>query len=145
MRHYQNATTSTSDLEASLRAYIEALTQQAGGAVPVLQALRVVTDDLFAEHRGPVQAIVEAVAYAHGLTVAEMLVPSRERALRFARHHAMWEIRRRRPDVPLVKIAAWLNRLDHTTVINSLKRFEAAVASGAYAKERTLVERALSC
>lgn len=145
MTLYQNVNTSASDIEASLRAYVDTLTQKAGSAIPVLHALRTVADDLFEQHRGPVQAIVDAVAYAHGLTVKEMIAPSRERVLLFARHHATWEVRRRRPDVPLVKIAAWLNRLDHTTVINSLNRFEEAIAAGAYEKERALVERALSC
>lgn len=141
MTTYHSATAAAT---ATLRAHVAALVQEHGGqAFPVLAALRAVTDELYAQHRNPVQDIVNAVAAAHGLPPREMVTQCRTPLLLNARHHAAWEIRNRRPDVPLVKIAAWLNRMDHTTVINGIKRFQLAVDAGRYEKERAHVERAL--
>lgn len=138
---YNRTTDSATD---ALRRAIEALLQH-HDAHAVLTALRTVTRDLYDEHRTPVQAIVDAVAAAHGLTTKDMLTQCRTVLLSRARHHAAWEIRRRRPEVPLTKIAAWLNRTDHATVIHSLMRWQRIVDAGQYAAERAHVERALSC
>jgi len=108
-----------------------------------LHAARRVLNDLETELAPHAAAILAAVAAAHGLTVAELTEQSRVHRVMWPRHHAAWELRQRRPSMPLTKIAAWLNRYDHTTALNSLKRFQAAVDAGRYAKERALVERAL--
>jgi chromosomal replication initiation ATPase DnaA len=90
------------------------------------------------------ERIVWAVATAHGLTADILRGPLRTRNVSAARHHAVWELRLRRPDLPLDKIAAWLNRRDHATMIHSLKMFRRLLADGECHEERALVERALS-
>ena len=134
---------STGDATDALRTHVEGLLQRYD-PFAVLAALREVTTEVYEEHRSPVQAIVDAVAEAHNMPVRAMLAKGRTALLSQARHHAAWEIRRRRPDVPLVKIAAWLNRTDHTTIIHSLGAFQRAVNAGRYEAERAHVERALA-
>lgn len=137
---YHKPSTEATD---ALRAFVGTLTQHYP-AHTLLAALRAVTGELYQTHRTPVQTIVDTVAAAHGLTTAAMLAPRRTAALSQARHHAAWEIRHRRPDIPLTKIAAWLNRTNHATVIHSLTTWQAVVDAGGYEKERALVERALA-
>ena len=86
---------------------------------------------------------MRAVAAAHGRPVAPQRGRQRTRHLSLARHHAVWELRLRRPDLPLDKIAAWLNRRDHATMVHSLRTFRKLRANGQYDEERALVERAL--
>ena len=143
------------EIERRLRAYLDDLVQLAGGPVTVWRAARMAMEHLRRAAAAPAyepvtlltthpEAIVQAVAAAHGLTADILRSPSRTRHVSAARHHAVWELRLRRPDLPLDKIAAWLNRRDHATMIHSVRTFRAHLAGGQYDEERALVERALS-
>ena len=143
------------EIERRLRAYLDDLVQLAGGPVTVWRAARMAMEHLRRVAEAPddepvtlptthPERIVWAVATAHGLTADVLRGPSRTRDVSMARHHAVWELRLRRPDLPLDKIAAWLNRRDHATMIHSVRTFHAHLAGGQYDKERALVERALS-
>ncbi len=144
------------EIERRLRAYLDDLVRLAGGPLTVWRAARVVMEHLRLAAAAPSdepvtlptvepEAVLAAVAAAHGLTVADLRRTDRTHRTSAARHHAAWELRLRRPDIPLTKIGAWLDRRDHATVINSLKKFKRYMLAGRYADERALVERALSC
>ena len=90
--------------------------------------------------RYPAKRIVAAVAEAHELTVDELHSIRRPRRYCHARHHAAWELRRRRQDLGLSQIAAHLNRTDHTTAHHSYTTFCKLVAAGQYQAERDRVE-----
>ena len=94
--------------------------------------------------RFPAKRILAAVAAAHGLTVEQMQSVQRKRQYCRARHHAAWELRRRRLDLGLSQIAAHLNRADHTTAHHSYTTFCAMVAQGQYKAERDRVEALLT-
>lgn len=132
--------TTTADFQGKLRALLERQPKP----FDAIMVARQVLDDLRAEITPGAAEIVAAVAAAHNITVEALTGWSQEHKIVWPRHHAAYELRRRRPDMPLVKIAAWLNRADHTTVVNSLKQFRLAVEAGRYATERALVERALA-
>lgn len=91
----------------------------------------------------PVQAILAAVAAAHGLTVQHIYGRNRTKKVSYARHHAVWELRRRRHDLRLVDVAAALHRTDHTTGINGYRRFAAVIKAGHYVVERLQVNQTL--
>lgn len=93
--------------------------------------------------RFPAKRILAAVAAAHDLTVDQLQSVQRKRQYCRARHHAAWELRRRRLDLGLSQIAAHLNRTDHTTAHHSYTTFCAMVAQGRYAAERDRVEAIL--
>lgn len=93
--------------------------------------------------RFPTAAILEAVAAAHGVTVADLRRRDRTVSLCQARHHAAWEMRRRRLDLGYQQIAAELDRNDHTTAIHSYQTFCALANAGAYQAERAAVAQAL--
>ena len=131
--------TTTADFEIALTD----LMRRQPKPLDALRVARRVLDDLRKEMTPQADVILTVVAAAHNLTVEALTGQSREHKHLWPRHHAAWELRQRRPDMPLSKIAAWLNRYDHTTVLNSLKRFQAAVDAGRYKSERALVERAL--
>lgn len=91
----------------------------------------------------PALRILEAVAKAHGYTVDDLRRWDRRARLCHARHHAIWELRRRRLDLGLQQIAAELNRTDHTTALHSYQTFCKLVADGRYAVEREAVQKEL--
>jgi chromosomal replication initiation ATPase DnaA len=93
--------------------------------------------------RYPAHRVVAAVAEAHELTVDELHSVRRPRRYCHARHHAAWELRRRRLDLGLSQIAAHLNRTDHTTAHHSYTTFARMVAQGLYTAERARVEAIL--
>lgn len=93
--------------------------------------------------RFPAARILAAVARAHGCTVEEMRTLSRDRRLSIARHHAVWEMRRRRLDLSFQNIAAELNRTNHATAIHSWQTFCELVRRGQYEVERKAVLAAL--
>jgi chromosomal replication initiation ATPase DnaA len=93
--------------------------------------------------RYPAKRIVAAVAEAHELTVDELHSVRRPRRYCHARHHAAWELRKRRLDLGLSQIAAHLNRADHTTAHHSYTTFARMVAQGLYTAERARVEAIL--
>lgn len=116
------------------------------------QQVRTEIDRLWADHFAYVNAqrlkypeirILEAVAAAHGLTVADLRGRNRARRYSIARHHAAWELRRRRLDLGLQQIAAQLDRTDHTTAHHSYATFAAAVGAGLYAEQRARVAELL--
>jgi len=143
------------EIEHRLRRYLDELVALAGGPLNVFRVANLLTIELRAKiHMNDpralaeypeAEAILEAVANAHGLTVPVLRGKDRSKPIALARHHATWELRRRRQDFGLCKIAAWLDRSDHSTVINSLRRFNAAVAQGLHAAEIALVEDTLKC
>ena len=95
-------------------------------------------------HRYPAKRILAAVAAAHDLTVEQLQSVQRKRQYCRARHHAAWELRRRRLDLGLSQIATHLNRTDHTTAHHSYTTFCRLVAEGQYQPERDRVEALLA-
>jgi chromosomal replication initiation ATPase DnaA len=95
--------------------------------------------------RQPVEVIMAAVTAAHNQPFECLRASDRTHKVAWCRHHAIWEVRQRRSDLSLTKIAAWFDREDHTTILNSIRKFNLAIKEGRYVGERTLVERALSC
>jgi chromosomal replication initiation ATPase DnaA len=93
--------------------------------------------------RFPAKRILAAVAAAHDLTVDQLQSVQRKQRYCRARHHAAWELRRRRLDLGLSQIAAHLNRTDHTTAHHSYTTFCRLVAAGQYKTERDRVETTL--
>ena len=93
--------------------------------------------------RFPAKRILAAVAAAHELTVDQLQSVQRKQRYCRARHHAAWELRRRRLDLGLSQIAAHLNRTDHTTAHHSYTAFCRLVADGQYKAERDRVEAIL--
>lgn len=91
----------------------------------------------------PPRRIFQAVADAHGVTVDDIMSKCRIAPLAYARHHAVWELRRRRLDLSYPKIAAVMNRADHSTIIHSYNAFNAAVLKGWYKQHRAAVAKAL--
>jgi chromosomal replication initiation ATPase DnaA len=153
---YHEPTLDATEIEQRLCAYLDELVRLAGGPLTVWRVARVAMERLRHAAAAPLdepvtlptlkpEAVLEAVAEAHGLTVDDLRGPDRARRISAARHHAAWELRQRRPDLPLVKIGAQLNRVDHATIINSLRRFQGFIMTGQYATERAHVECALSC
>lgn len=150
MLDYQTTAIDAMEVERRLREYLDHLVKLAGGRLTVYRIARIVLDDMRATHtleerarQTPVTTIVEAVCGAHNVPVAAVMGRDRTHKVSWCRHHVIWEIRQRRADLGLCKIAAWLDRADHTTVINSLRKFNKAIKDGQYIGERTLVERAL--
>lgn len=94
--------------------------------------------------RFPVATILLAVAHAHGLTVDDLRAYDRRKAVSLARHHAIWELRRRRLDLSFQQIAAKLNRTNHATALHAFGVFREHVKRGGFAAERAAVEKELS-
>lgn len=150
--NYHEPAIDAMEVERRLRAYLDELVRLAGGRLTVYRIARIVLDDMRATHtleerarQTRVDAIIKAVADAHNVPVEAVMSRDRTHKVAWCRHHAIWEIRQRRADLGLCKIAAWLDRADHTTIINSLRKFNKAIKDGRYNGERALVERALSC
>ena len=99
-----------------------------------------VTDNI---RRYPTAAILQAVATAHGVTVEDLRSRDRTRALSLARHHVVWEMRRRRIDLGFQQIAAELDRIDHATAMHSWDVFKRKVKEGYCVRERIMVAKLL--
>ena len=121
---------------------------------PVFNRLQVQSeiDRLWAEHKNwqaaqvvryPTLRVLQAVASAHGLSVDDIRSARRTRRYAAARHHAVWELRRRRQDLGHQQIAAEVNRMDHTTAVHSYQVFCKAVLANLYANERVTVAKLL--
>jgi chromosomal replication initiation ATPase DnaA len=63
--------------------------------------------------------ILAAVAYVHRVPVDEIKGKSRKKSFALARHHLVWELRKRKTNYSLPMIGKMLHR-DHTTILNSL-------------------------
>ncbi len=93
--------------------------------------------------RYPTIAILQAVATAHGVTLEDLRSRDRTRALSLARHHVVWEMRRRRIDLGFQQIAAELDRIDHATAMHSWDVFKRKVKEGYCVRERIMVAKLL--
>lgn len=93
--------------------------------------------------RYPTIAILQAVATAHGVTIEDLRSRDRTRALSLARHHVVWEMRRRRIDLGFQQIAAELDRIDHATAMHSWDVFKRKVKEGYCVRERIMVAKLL--
>jgi chromosomal replication initiation ATPase DnaA len=93
--------------------------------------------------RYPVEAVLAAVAQAHGLSVDLLRTYCRTNIVSHARHHAVWELRRRRLDLSYDQIAADLNRVNHATALHSFTVFCEYVKRGRFAAERAAVAKLL--
>ena len=140
------------EIENRLRAHLDELVRLAGGRLTVFRIARIVFDDMRAQqaaeeraNRKQVEEIMGAVTAAHNQPFECLRAQDRTHRVAWCRHHAIWEVRQRRSDLSLTKIAAWFDREDHTTILNSIRKFNNAIKEGQYVGERTLVERALSC
>ena len=89
--------------------------------------------------RYPTAAILAAVANAHGYGVTALRSKTRTRHLAIARHHAVWELRRRRLDLSFRQIAAELDRINYATALHSWQVFCELVRRGEYVAARTAV------
>lgn len=150
--NYHTATIGAKEVETRLRQHFDELVRQSGDRAMVYRLARIVMGSLRASivlekaaKRTPVEKILRAVAAAHNLPFRVLRERDRTHKIAWCRHHAMWELRQRRPDLSLNKISIWLDRYNHTTTMNSVKKFNSAIEDGRFATERALVERALSC
>lgn len=109
-------------------------------------------DRLWADHKNwtalqvkcfPTDRVLAAVATAHGLTVDDIRSTRRTRRYCMARHHAVWELRRRRQDLGYQQIAAEMDRLDHTTAVHSYNKFCDLTRAGQFVAERLKVNEIL--
>ena len=154
MTHYDITGLDTIEIERRIRQLMSELLQDTGNPIAVWRAARSVMESMRRRAKrkpshdttGLIEPdrVLRAVAAAHHTTVNELRTRTRVAGVSFARHHAIWELHLRRPDLALVNVAAWLNRRDHATVLNSVRRFSLAVSKGHYEEERALVELALS-
>jgi chromosomal replication initiation ATPase DnaA len=65
--------------------------------------------------------IITQVALRYGFRYSEIIGPSRNKAVVIARHQAMVEVRKRKPDYSVPMIARAFNR-DHTTILHALNK-----------------------
>jgi chromosomal replication initiation ATPase DnaA len=93
--------------------------------------------------RYPTIAILGAIAAAHQTTIEDLRSRERTMPLCMARHHAVWEMRRRRIDLGFQQIAAELDRSDHATAMHSWNVFKRKVREGQFVRERTIVAKLL--
>ena len=150
--NYHTATIDAMEVETRLRQHFDDLVRQSGDRALVYRLARLVMDDLraasvleIAAKQVQVEQIMKAVAAAHNLPFRVLRERDRTHKIAWCRHHAVWEIRQRRPDLSLSKISLWFDRDNHTTTMNSIRKFNRAIKDGRFAGERALVERALSC
>jgi chromosomal replication initiator protein len=94
-----------------------------------------VPKDSRAAEVGAVEGIQQAVAAAFGISTAELIGPSRAATPVRARHIAIL-LTRERTDLSLPEIGKRFGGRDHSTVLNSLRRAEAAIAEDAQLRGR---------
>lgn len=75
-------------------------------------------------HTTPAQVLSD-VAIIFGVSINDLVSPSRLQPLAWARQAAMWVLPRRCPGLSTPAIAAWLGRRSHTTVIHGQRAAEA--------------------
>lgn len=93
------------------------------------------------QHEPDQRLILAVVAKAHGVPVDAMMSHLRKRAVMLARHHAIWELKQRKPSMSKTKLGYLFHR-DHSTVINSLEYVDANPDEFATMKE--IVEQLLT-
>lgn len=69
--------------------------------------------------RDTTRAIIREVAERHGVTVAEVLSPSREGRVMRARHHAILAVRSQKPHLSTPQLGRIFGR-DHSTVLHHI-------------------------
>lgn len=97
--------------------------------------------------RFPIRSYLEAAAFEHDLSLADLLSQSRQQKLVQARHIAWYAIRKNRPDVSLPQIARHSNRKDHTTILHGITKIAGKLCAGSPTVADTVrrVERAAQC
>lgn len=76
--------------------------------------------EIMIEQRPPSARIIAEVARRHGVTPEDIIGTRRWRPLVIARHHAVYEVALRRPDLSLGQIGTIFGGRDHATVHNSI-------------------------
>jgi chromosomal replication initiation ATPase DnaA len=74
---------------------------------------------------------------------ADLRSRSRMRRISLARHHAAWELSRRRLDMTYQQIAAELDRVNHATALHAVQTFNEYKIRGQFATEIAAVAKAL--
>lgn len=72
----------------------------------------------------PAQVLTD-VAVVFGVSLNDLVSPSRVQPLSWARQAAMWVLPHRCPELSTLATAAWLGRRNHTTVIYGRRAAEA--------------------
>lgn len=82
--------------------------------------------------RSPVDAstikarrIIQLIAEKHGLPTASITGQSRQKHIVKARHEAIAEVRRIRPDLTITQIGKIFGDRDHTTILAALRKIDA--------------------
>jgi len=70
-----------------------------------------------------IPTILAAVAAAHGVLLSMLLSKSKADRVARTRHHAVWELKQRKPHLSSVQVATILKR-DSSTIRDSLRVFE---------------------
>lgn len=70
-----------------------------------------------------VATILAAVVCVHGVVLTELMSKNRTKRVAMARHHAVWELTQRKPNMSGVQLGIALQR-DHTTILSSREVFE---------------------
>lgn len=78
-----------------------------------------------AERRWIKEIVDDVLLLYPGVTLAEVKSQSRARRLIIPRQHAMYDVRRQRPDLSFPSIGQWFGDRDHTTVIHAVRKIEA--------------------
>lgn len=77
-----------------------------------------------------VKEIVEATIAYHKMDPADFFGPSHQYRFAHPRQQAMWLADRLRPDVSFPMVARALRKLDHTTVLNGVRRVQERIENG---------------
>ena len=82
----------------------------------------------------PGQRIMREIAEEHGFSPAQIRGPRRDRSLIRARHHAIYEVARRCPDLSLNQIGGIFRR-DHTSILWAIREWPSKAALAGIAVE----------
>lgn len=86
------------------------------GSYPVPAPLKVLSP------RAEINAVIERVGAAYGVTLAEIVSPSRYRRIVKARDQAIFEVAARWPWLSLPRLGRIFGNRDHTTIMYSLEK-----------------------
>lgn len=73
------------------------------------------------------RVLMEVTARETGVSMDELVGPSRLKEVVSARHLAMWRIAMSRPDMSLPQIGRLFGDRDHTTVLHGIRRYDAII------------------
>lgn len=91
------------------------------------------TVDAFGAPLSPARIIINQVAKKHGVTVADIRSPRRDKKTVRARHEAAYRMRHE-TEMSLPMIGKAIGDRDHTTVLFSVRKFEASLKGEVYYK-----------